>query len=93
MLQIDPKEIDAWNQDLQMAFTNDVRFSFYLSFRVFAEFEKIFGENFRMICAIKRAKPEFTLVDKIVVRINEAVSEDTQALYHGVTFLGKDQKI
>jgi hypothetical protein len=53
--QIDPKEIDFWNQDLSMAFINEVRFSFYLSFRDFAEFEKIFGENMRMICAIKKA--------------------------------------
>jgi hypothetical protein len=89
---LDANSLDIWRQDLDMVFKNDVKFSFYLSFKSFKEFESIFGENIRMISEIKNAK-NYNLVDKIVVRLTESVPGDVKDLYKSVTFLEPNSKI
>lgn len=90
--EVDKAEMDPWKNDFEMCFTNDVRFSFYLSFKTVKEFEQVFGENMKMISEIK-SKTDSTIVDQIVVRTSEFVDSGTKEKYRNVNFLDSNQKI
>lgn len=78
-------QMDPWKSDFDLIFQNDIQFSFYMSFKTGTEFERLFGENLKMISKIKQ-KYDTNVVDKILVRCTEKNGLD-HSNYPGVDFL------
>lgn len=55
--------------EYELVFNNDVKFSFYLSFKSVTHFETIFGENLRMIAHLQQISPS-PVVGQFLVRIS-----------------------
>lgn len=79
------KEMDPWKSDFDVIFKNDIQLNFYMSFKTGTEFEKLFGENLKMICKIKE-KMKTNVVNKILVRYTEKNGLN-HSNYPGIDFL------